>query len=129
MDKNRNIVRITLVVFLTASFATVGITDNGHKSEHNKDGMDHSQMDHSKMEHGVAEEVTVAGTVNKIDAAKNVISITHEPVPSIGWPKMTMDIPVTKRVDLSTVETGKPVEFTLKQGRDKTYRVIGIETK
>ncbi len=29
-----------------------------------------------------------------------------------------------KRVDLSKVETGKPVEFTLKQGRDKTDRVL-----
>lgn len=120
----RKILSAAVVVLLTASFATVGMADSGHTGEHGQDG-----MDHSKMEHGVAEKATVMGTVNKIDVAKSVINITHEPVPSIGWPKMTMDIPVTKRVDLSKVETGKPVEITLKQGRDKTYRVIGIEPK
>ncbi len=57
-------------------------------------------------------------TVNKVEVAKSVINITHEPVPSIGWPEISMDIPVTKRVDLSKVETGKPEEFTLKQRRD-----------
>ncbi len=86
-------------------------------------GHDHSAM---KAPEGKT-EAKAQGVINKIDAEKKSINITHEPVESLGWPKMTMDLPVTKRVDLSTVKTGEKVEFTLKQGRDKQYRVIGIE--
>ena len=46
---------------------------------------------------------------------------------SIGWPKMTMDLPVTKSVDLSSVKPGDKVTLVLKQGRDKQFRVVGIK--
>jgi hypothetical protein len=42
---------------------------------------------------------------------------------------MTMDLPVTRRVDLSTVKPGDDVILSLKQGRDKQYRVIDIMPK
>ena len=69
----------------------------------------------------------ISPSVNSVDAAKGVVNITHEPMPAIGWPTMTMDMPVTKRVDLSTVKTGDKVDFKVKLGRDKQYRVTEIE--
>ena len=72
---------------------------------------------------------TVTGVINSVDTAAGKINITHEPVPELGWPKMTMDLPVTRKVDLSTVKPGSVVDFTLKQGRDKQFRVIAIEPK
>ena len=38
-------------------------------------------------------------------------------------------MPVTRRVDLSAVKTGMPVNIKLKQGRDKRFRVMAIEPK
>ena len=74
-------------------------------------------------------EAVVIGVVNSVDAAAGKINVTHEPVPELGWPRMTMDLPVTRRVDLSALKPGETVNFTLKQGLDKQFRVIAIEPK
>lgn len=74
-------------------------------------------------------EAAAVGVINSVDASAGKINITHEPVPELGWPKMTMDLPVTRRVDLSNVKPGMTVNFSLKQGRDKQFRVISIEPK
>ena len=76
---------------------------------------------------GMHDEVQVKGVLNSIDSEAQTINVTHEPVESLGWPAMTMALPVTRRVDLSTVKPGDNVRFTLKQGRDKQYRVTHIE--
>jgi len=39
---------------------------------------------------------------------------------------MTMDLPVTSKVDLGSLKAGDKIAFKLKLGRDKTYRVIEI---
>ncbi len=89
--------------------------------------MDHSQMDHSKMEMMGKKEATGTGVVNAVDIDKSSINITHEPMPDFGWPKMTMDLPATRKVDLSKVKAGDKVTFTLKLGMDKKYRVIDVK--
>ncbi|MEW8496824.1 MAG: copper-binding protein [Candidatus Thiodiazotropha taylori] len=48
-------------------------------------------------------------------------------MPSLKWPEMTMDLPVTKRVDLSRFKAGDQVHFTLKKGRDNHFRIISME--
>ena len=87
------------------------------------DGHDHSVMQAPKG----ANEAEALGVINAVDAAGRTLNITHEPVEALGWPKMTMDLPVTRRVDLSTVKTGEKVRFKLKQGRDKRFRIMAIE--
>ena len=72
-------------------------------------------------------EAEALGVVNAIDADARTLNITHEPVKELGWPKMTMDLPVTRRVDLSAVKPGAKVRLRLKQGRDKQFRVMAIE--
>ena len=72
-------------------------------------------------------EASVAAVINSIDADGGKVNVTHEPVPALGWPKMTMDLPVTRRVDLGTVKTGSNVMIKLKKGRDKQFRVIAID--
>ena len=73
-----------------------------------------------------ANEATAAAVINSVDANRGQINVTHEPIPAIGWPKMTMDLPVTKRVDLGAVKPGSSVMIKLKLGRDKQYRVVEI---
>ena len=70
---------------------------------------------------------SVNAVINKIDSAKKSINVTHDPIPALKWPKMTMDMAVTKRVDLSKVKAGESVVLSLKQGRDKQYRVTEIK--
>ena len=103
--------------------------DHGKMIDHGKMA-DDKMMDHSKMDHGSmakAEEASGVGVINSVDAEKGMINITHEPMPEIGWPTMTMDMPVTKRVDLGAVKPGDKVDFKVKLGRDKQYRVTEIE--
>jgi len=84
-------------------------------------------MDHSAMEATDANEAQAAAVIHSIDADTGMINVTHDPVEALGWPKMTMDLPVTRRVDLSTVEEGSKVTLTLKRGMDKKFRVIAID--
>ena len=94
------------------------------------DHSSHGSMNHGEMKAmGDKTEAVAVGVVNSIDEKAGKINVTHEPVPELGWPKMTMDLPVTRRVDLSTVKTGTPVNIKLKQGRDKQFRVMAIEPK
>jgi len=93
--------------------------------------MDHGKMDHGAMKHGEAmpgkTEASGVGVINSVDADKGMVNLTHEPMPELGWPTMTMDLPVTKRVDLGGVKAGDKVDFKLKLGRDKQYRVLEME--
>ena len=73
-----------------------------------------------------AAEVKAKAIIHQVDADKGMVNVTHDPVPELKWPQMTMDLPVTKRVDLSKVKAGDKVTITLKQGVDKQYRVMEI---
>ena len=105
----------TAVAFMTA--APVLASDTNHGS--------HGTMNHGSMAaDGMAE---VQAKINSIDAANGMMNVSHGPVEALGWPSMTMDLPVTKRVDLSTVKAGDDVTLSLKQGRDKQFRIVGVE--
>ncbi|MGD9783672.1 MAG: copper-binding protein [Hyphomicrobiaceae bacterium] len=85
--------------------------------------------DHGAMSHEAKTDVTEAegvGVINAIDTTKKEVNLTHEPMSTLGWPSMTMDLPVTAKVDLGTVKAGDKVSFRLKLGRDKVYRITEI---
>lgn len=86
--------------------------------------MDHSG--HGQMEVKPGTEASGVGVINSVDADKGLINLTHEPMPDVGWPTMTMDLPVTKHVELGGIKAGDKVDFKVKLGRDKQYRVIEI---
>ena len=94
------------------------------------DKMDHSKTGHGAMQAPANEgEATAIGVINSVDAEGGKVNVTHEPVKELGWPTMTMDLGVTKSVDLSALKPGSNVKFKLKLGRDKQYRITEIETK
>lgn len=51
------------------------------------------------------------GTVNKVDAEKNKVNITHGPIKSLGWAGMTMDFQVKDKAVLNGIKPGQQVEF------------------
>ena len=66
------------------------------------------------------------GVVNAIDVEAQALNVSHQPIEALGWPEMTMDIPVTENVDLSKVGPGANIHFTLVQGEDGRYRIDSI---
>lgn len=67
------------------------------------------------------------GTVNAVDAAQHKINVSHGPISSLGWPAMTMEFPVASSVDLSRVEPGSRVNFSLEKDKDGMYQIQSVE--
>ncbi len=66
------------------------------------------------------------GVVNGIDAAAGRINITHEPMPALGWPPMTMDFTVAEGLRLDGIAPGAAVEFELRQLDAVSYELAAI---
>ena len=75
-----------------------------------------------------AQAIEATGVINTIDASARSVNLSHEPIPAIGWPAMKMDMKVADDVNLSDIEEGQPVTFTLERGSDNIYMITGIET-
>jgi Cu(I)/Ag(I) efflux system protein CusF len=67
------------------------------------------------------------GTVNAVDPAGHKINVSHQPIPSIGWPAMTMDFAVAASVDLSRIKPGSRINFSLEKGKDGIYQVETVQ--
>ena len=76
-----------------------------------------------------AQAVIGTGTVRAVDPARRVINLSHDQIPAIGWPQMTMDFAVDPKVDLSTLKPGQPVEFSLTPAGGGNYTVGSIKPK
>ena len=68
-----------------------------------------------QMAHAGQNDAHGTGTVNSVDPAQRKINLSHQPMPDIGWPAMTMDFPVAPSVDLKGIKPGSRVDFTIKQ--------------
>jgi len=53
------------------------------------------------------------GTVNDVDAANHMVNLSHGSIKALGWPAMTMDFPVGNEVNLTNLQPGMRVKFTL----------------
>lgn len=101
--------------------------------------MDHHKMSKihdAAMKHEGSEKKAVTadsglaqGTakVNAVDAAKHTINVTHDPIKSLGWPKMKMEFSVDSSIDLTTFKTGDAVSFTLKPQGEDDYIVVKLQ--
>ena len=53
------------------------------------------------------------------------LSLSHDPIPDLSWPAMTMDMPA-QGVDLASIPLDMPVEIDLSEGEGGIYAVIGV---
>ena len=94
-------------------------------------GEGHERATAQSQDHQVAHDghrgTHAKGVVNSVDPAGHKMNITHEPIPEIGWPTMTMDFAVAPSVDLKGVKPGSRVNFTLERGKDGMYEVRSVE--
>jgi len=96
-------------------------------------GMDMKDMDMKdqkgmdmKMENKAAgQSHKGTGKVTKVDAAKNSVTIAHEPVSTMNWPAMTMTFKVKDKALLQKVKQGEKVDFEfVQQGKDYVVTAV-----
>jgi Cu/Ag efflux protein CusF len=75
---------------------------------------------------GSAAQPSGSGTINSVDIERRTVNISHEPIPAIGWPAMTMDMAVAPSVDLEAVVLGSQVIFSLSRGGDGVYMIDSL---
>lgn len=66
----------------------------------------------------VAEEpqpIASVGTLKRIDIDAGTVNISHEPVPALGWPAMTMDFRVADGSQLKNLKSGDRVKFEIEK--------------
>jgi len=74
-------------------------------------------------------DVQATGQVVSVDAGKNSIKIKHDPIKALNWPVMTMVFTTDSGVDLSGVQAGDAVTFTLKPKGKDDYVISGLKKK
>jgi Cu(I)/Ag(I) efflux system periplasmic protein CusF len=120
-------IALSLVLALSAAVPAVSHAQSGDtKGMDMKDmhkGMDMKGMDMGKKGEGQAHKAT--GKVTKVDSAKGMVTINHEPVPSMKWPSMTMAFKVKDKAMLDKVKQGAKVDFSFVQsGKDHVITEI-----
>lgn len=110
----------TLKTLLIVSALTLPIAAYaGHHEEKHGDHQHHETMQQQ-------DAVMGTGTIHSISQMNRKVNITHDPIPALKWPEMTMDLDVADSVDLKTVKPGDMVNFHIVLGEDKVYRITKI---
>lgn len=73
-----------------------------------------------------AKPMKVMGTVNSIDPDAGTANITHGPIPEIGMPGMTMDFPLDRSLDPTSLPLGVETGLLLLQGIDLSLILKGL---
>ena len=79
-----------------------------------------------QMAHAGHNDAHGTGTVNSVDPTQHKLNISHQPIPEIGWPAMTMEFPVAPSVDLKAIKPGTRVNFTIEQQPGGMYEIRAV---
>lgn len=91
----------------------------------------YSTMDHSNMSHAAMSPEQMDGAV-QTKAVVNTLgdgtaNVSHEPIPEIGWPAMTMDLALLEGAQIiGEVAAGDTVTLMLIKGDDGMYSIAGM---
>ena len=72
-------------------------------------------------------EIWAEGVINSIEGGSRTLNVTHEPIPALSWPAMTMDFPVAKGVKLDGLKPDGKARFRIREGEDGRYVIDAIE--
>lgn len=78
--------------------------------------------------------IPAKGVVLHVDQDKTTVKINHDPIPALGWPRMTMPFRLKERALAAQVKEGDAVEFFIeKSGSDfvivKFRKQASLKTK
>lgn len=104
---------LALAAFLSAAALPAAHAQSTH-------GMDHSGMPmNTEQMEGAVHAQAVVNTIG--DGTANV---SHDPIPEIGWPAMTMDLPLLEGAQaMGDVKAGDSVTLMLVKGDDGLYAI------
>ena len=63
----------------------------------------HAAGNKMQIAHAGQGHVQGTGTVNSVDVTGHKVNVSHAPIPTIGWPAMTMDFAVAPPVDFHRI--------------------------
>lgn len=106
----------------TSRLAVAGVGHDMYRYAPGKDGSGPVRQAHDG-----TDDAHATGTVNSVDQAQRKVNVSHDPIPSIGWPAMTMDFAVVAGVDLARVKPGSRINFTLQKGKGGMYEVQSVQ--
>ena len=74
----------------------------------------------------VGAEHMAVGTLNSVDQVAGTVNITHGPVPSAGWPEMTMSFKLADPNAAADLKPGERVDihFKIESGMNATVTTI-----
>jgi Cu/Ag efflux protein CusF len=67
------------------------------------------------------------GVLDEVDAKGSAMTITHEPVPSLNWPKMTMEFVPANEAIARAAKPGSPIRFEFVERKPGEWVVTRIE--
>ncbi len=107
---------LALVAILSLTALPAAYAQSSHGMDHSNMHMDAKQMEGA---------VHAKAVINSIgDGTANV---SHEPIPEIGWPAMTMDMTVLDDAQMmGDVKEGDSVTIMLVKGEDGLYAISAI---
>ncbi len=71
-------------------------------------------------------KIEATGTVDVVMAGHAMVKITHDPIELLHWPEMTMNFITAPEVDLSKLNTGDAIQFTLIPLDDGSFMITAI---
>lgn len=72
----------------------------------------------------MAEGVHTEGEIHSIRG--DTVNLTHEPIPAIGWPTMTMDLKLLEGAEIGDVKPGDRATIMLEKGPDGLYGIRAL---
>lgn len=111
-----------LVTLIFSSLMAIAGAAQVHAASHSS-GMDHSTMHMSK--EMVEDAVHARAKINSI--GDGTVNVSHDPIPEIGWPAMTMDMPLMDGAEIAEgLAAGDDVIMMLVKGDDGMYGVSAL---
>jgi len=116
------------IISLSMMSMAIAYTAQANETHHNMHGEASSPQ--TQMSKQVSEtRYQTVGVIKAIDTQQQKISISHEAIPEIKWPPMTMNFIFTPVADkVNTLKPGEAITFSFtQQGND--YVLQSIESK
>lgn len=73
-----------------------------------------------------ASSYEATGVVKRVDAAQGKVTLKHDPVPSLGWPSMTMAFRVADAKTLASLKPESKIAFTFTQ-KGSEYVITAVQ--
>lgn len=83
-------------------------------------GHDMTMGDHA----GMAEGIHAEAKLNSL--SDGMANVSHGPIPDIGWPAMTMDMPLLEGAEMGEVAPGDTVMMMLEKGPDGMFGIRAL---